>query len=284
MRFAKEELKEYPISEVCRVIGVSRSNYYRMPVHKDSEKTAIEKAVVHCFYAHDRNYGRIRLRKELAKQGIELSEYRINRIMKQNQLEAKGGRPRTGKRNKKSELQYVEENLIKDKFSVTAANYLWCSDITEIEYKHGKLYLCCVIDVGTRRIVGWSIDRNQRQGLVQDAFQMAVGRNPDRPDDAIYHSDRGSQYTAKKTKKMVEAAGFRKSMSRPGTPSDNQPIESFWRTLKVEIGSLKQDTYAHSCNKIKRYIEMYYNASRMHSGISYYIPNELFTLLSVSHS
>ena len=240
--------------------------------------------VIHCFEANDRNYGRVRLRKELSRMGIDLSEYRISRILKVNGLTAKGGRPCTVKKSKKAETQYVEENLIKDKFSVTTANYLWCSDITEIEYKHGKLYLCCVIDVATRRIVGWSIDRNQRQKLVQDAFQMAIGRNPKRPDDAIYHSDRGSQYTARKTKAMVEKAGFRKSMSRPGTPSDNQPIESFWHTLKVEVSSLKLLTYTQACSKIKRYIEMYYNSSRMHSGIAYNIPNELFTLLSVSFS
>ena len=190
--------------------------------------------MIHCFNANDRNYGRIRLKKELSKAGIAVSEYRISRILKENQLVAKGGRPRTAKKRKIPEKQYVEENLLKDKFSVTEANYLWCSDITEIEYKHGKLYLCCIIDVATRRIVGWSIERNQRQSLVQAAFQMAVGRNPKRPKGAIYHSDRGCQYTAKKTKEMVERAGFRKSMSRPGTPNDNQPIESFWRTLKTE--------------------------------------------------
>lgn len=250
----------------------------------ESEKSAEEEAVIHCFRANDRNYGRIRLRKELAKAGIEVSEYRISRILKENQLVAKGGRPCTAKNRKTSEKQYVEENLIKDKFSVTKANYLWCSDITEIDYKHGKLYLCCIIDVATRRIVGWSIERNQRQQLVQAAFQMADGRNPKRPEGAIYHSDRGCQYTAKKTKEMIERAGFRKSMSRPGTPSDNQPIESFWRTLKTEVGGLKSCTYDQACKKLRWYIEMYYNSSRLHSGIAYCVPNDFFTLLSVSFS
>ena len=284
MRFAKEELKDYPISEVCRVLGVSRSEYYREPLKGDSEKTAEELAVIHCFHAHDRNYGRIRIKKELAKENIILSEHRISRILKANGLVAKGGHPRNGKRSKKTEKQYVEENLIKDKFSVTAANYLWCSDITELEYKYGKLYLCGVLDVATRRVVGWSKDRHQRQALVQDAFRMAIGRNPERPEGAIFHSDRGSQYTAKRTKELVEKAGFKRSMSRPGTPSDNQPIESFWHTLETELGPLTDCNYEQACAKIESYIEMYYNSSRMHSGIAYYIPNELFTLLSVSIS
>lgn len=284
MRFAKEELKDYPISEVCRVLGGSRSGYYRKAVKSDSEKTAEEMAVIHCFHANDRNYGRIRIKKELAKMGIELSEYRISRILKANGLVAKGGHPRNGKRSKKTENQYIEGNLIKDKFSVTTANYLWCSDITELEYKYGKLYLCGVLDVATRRIVGWAHNRHQRQDVVQDAFRMAIGRNPERPEGAIFHSDRGSQYTAKKTKELVEKAGFKRSMSRPGTPNDNQPIESFWHTLETELGSLADCNYEQACAKIESYIEMYYNSSRMHSGIAYYIPNEFFSLLSVSLS
>ena len=284
MKFAKEELKDYPISEVCRILGISRSEYYRDPTKSDSEKTAKELAVSHCFQAHDRNYGRIRIKKELVKENIELSEYRISRILKANKLVAKGGCPRNGKRSKKTEKQYIEENLVKDKFSVTVANYLWCSDITELEYKHGKLYLCGVLDVATRRIVGWSKARHQRQELVQDAFRMAIGRNPKRPEGAIFHSDRGSQYTAKKTKELVEKAGFRRSMSRPGTPNDNQPIESFWHTLETELDTLIDCNYEQACAKIESYIEMYYNSSRMHSGIAYYIPNDFFTLLSVSFS
>lgn len=284
MRFAKGELKEYPVSEVCQIIGVSRSSYYREPVKSDSEKTAEEMAVIRCFCAHDRNYGRIRIKKELAKENIDVSEYRISRILKANGLVAKGGHPRNGKRSKKAEKTYIEENLIKDKFSVALANYLWCSDITELEYKYGKLYLCCVIDVATRRIVGWAMERHQRQSLVQDAFRMAIGRNPKRPENAIYHSDRGSQYTAKKTKELIEKAGFKRSMSRPGTPSDNQPIESFWHTLETEVGSLASYNFENACTKIKSYIEMYYNSSRMHSGIAYFVPNDFFTLLSVSFS
>jgi putative transposase len=113
---------------------------------------------------------------------------------------------------------------------------------------------------------------------------MAVGRNPDIPEGAVYHSDRGSQYTAKRTKQMVEKYGFLKSMSRPGTPSDNQPIESFWHTLETELGSLKEYPYEEASRRIVEYIELYYNSSRLHSCIAYLIPNEFFTLLSVHNS
>ena len=139
--------------------------------------------------------------------------------------------------------------------------------------------MCGIIDVATRRIVGWSISRTQTQKIVQDSLKMAVGRNPDRPNGAIFHSDRGCQY--KKTKELVEKLGFRKSMSRPGTPSDNQPIESFWKTLKCELPSLSFLKFEEAERKIIEYIELYYNADRLHSGISYHIPNEFFTLLTV---
>lgn len=218
---------------------MSRSEYYYVPKEKKSEEKEIEKRVIHCFKKHQGNYGRIRIRQELLqdkKNPIDVSEYKITKILKKNGLEAKAGRTGTRKVPKKTEEQYIEENLIKDKFSITQPNYLWCSDISVLEYKnHKKIYVCGIIDVATRRIVGWSIDKHQRQELVQRAFEMAVGRNPNRPANAVYHSDRGVQYTAKRTKELIEKAGFRKSMSRPGTPSDNQPIESFWHTLEVEM-------------------------------------------------
>ena len=266
---------------VCRTIEVSRSGYYRKKTKPDSEEIEIINAVIHCFEANHGNYGRIRIRKSLMKEGMEVSEYRIGKILNKNGLTAKAGRPQSRKKRKPTEEQYIEENLIQDKFSITTPNYLWCSDITELEYSHGKLHVSGIIDVATRRLVGWSIDRNQTQTIVQNAFQMAVGRNPNIPKNAVFHSDRGVQYTAKRTKEMVESSGFRKSMSRPGTPSDNQPIESFWHTLKTELGDLRRYSYDEASRKIVEYIEFYYNSSRLHSGIDYRVPNEFFTVLCV---
>ena len=269
---------------MCRLLGVSRSEYYYEKVQQENEEITEEQAVIQCFEKHKGNYGRIRIRKELLRNGIDVSEYRIARILKKHGKTAKSGRTKVRKTPKLTEEQYLEENLIKDKFEVKEANYLWCSDITELKYKGNKLYVCGIIDVATRRIVGWSIGKTQTQRIVQDAFEMAIGRNPNRPAGAIYHSDRGCQYTAKKTKQMVERYGFRKSMSRPGTPSDNQPIESFWKTLESEMEDIRRLTYTEASIKIVEYIELYYNSERLHSGIRYLIPNEFFTLLSVQNS
>ena len=266
---------------VCRVLQVSRSAYYRKASPSKEKETEIEKAVIHCFQENESRYGRIRIRKALEKRGIVVSEWRIARILRKNGLIAKSGRTGTRKTPKPTEEQYIEENLIKDKFSVTEPNMLWCSDITVLAYKSGKLYVCGIIDVATRRLVGWAIARHQRQDIVIAAFLMAAGRNPVRPAGAVFHSDRGCQYTAKRVKELVEKNGFRKSMSRPGTPSDNQPIESFWQTLEREMPDIRHLPFEDAKRAITSYIELYYNASRLHSGINYRIPNEFFTVLSV---
>ena len=260
---------------------MSRSTFYRVSKAKESEEIELEKAVINCFEKHNGNYGRIRIKKDLSRNGITISENKISRILKEYGLVAKSGRTGRRKAPKPTEEQYIEANLIKDKFEIDIPNYLWCSDITELACKGNKIYACGVIDVATRRLVGWSIKRHQRQDIVQEAFEMAVGRNPERPVDAVYHSDRGCQYTAKKTKELVERYGFRKSMSRPGTPSDNQPIESFWRTLECEMPDIRHLTFEDASRVLIKYFEFYYNSDRLHSGIGYLTPNEYFEKLTL---
>ena len=259
---------------------MSRSTFYRVSKSKESEEIELEKAIINCFEKHKGNYGRIRIKKALFQDGINISENKIARIMKEHGLVAKSGRTGRKKAPKPTEEQYIEENLIKDKFKINIPNYLWCSDITELKCKGNKVYVCGVIDVATRRLVGWSIKPHQRQDIVQEAFEMAVGRNPERPEDAVYHSDRGCQYTAKKTKELVEKCGFRKSMSRPGTPSDNQPIESFWHTLECEMPDIRHLTFEEASRVLVKYFELYYNSDRLHSGIGYLTPNEYFKKLT----
>ena len=262
---------------------MSRSNYYKQRKRIQAERISDdEKAVVKCFQKHHANYGRIRIRKALKLEGITVSEYKIGKILAQNGLIAKSGRRRKRRSNKPTEKQYIEENLILNKSEITQCNYLWCSDITELVYGNGKkLYLCGVIDAASRRIVGWAIDRRQTAELVTAALTMAAGRNPVRPAGAIFHSDRGCQYTSHAMKKLVESLGFRKSMSRPGTPHDNQPIESFWHTLEVEMPELRHLNFESACNTIVSYIELYYNPVRLHSGINYLSPNTFFSLSTV---
>ena len=260
---------------------MSRSAYYQVSKTKEIEEIELEKAVINCFEKHNGNYGRIRIKKEMARKGLKLSENKISRILKEHGLVAKSGRSGRKKAAKPTEEQYIQENLIKEKFEISEPNYLWCSDITELVCKGSKVYVCGVIDVATRRLVGWAIKCHQRQEIVQEAFEMAVGRNPKRPTGAVYHSDRGCQYTAKRTKELVEQYGFRKSMSRPGTPSDNQPIESFWRTLECEMPDIRHLTFEESSRVLVKFFELYYNSDRLHSGIGYLTPNEYFQKLTL---
>ena len=269
---------------VCRILQVSRSAFYRKASTRKEKETEVEEAVVTCFKKHKSRYGRIRIRKELEKAGIQVGEWRIARIMKEHGLVAISGRTGARKASKPTEEQYIEENLVKDKLAVTEPNGLWCGDNTEMICGSGKFYASGLIDAATRRLVGWAIEQHQRQSIVQDAFLMAVGRNPNRPKGAIYHSDRGCQFTAKRTKELVEKYGFRKSMSRPGTPSDNQLIESFWQTLKREMPDIRHLPFEEAKRAVVEYIELYYNASRLHSGIGYRTPNEFFTILSVHNT
>lgn len=260
---------------------MSRSTYYRISKTKESEEIECEKAVINCFEKHKGNYGRIRIKKELARKGLNVSENKVSHILHEHGLAAKSGRNGRRKVSKPTEEQYIEENLIKNKFEISIPNYLWCSDITELKCKGSNVYVCGIIDVATRRLVGWSIKGHQRQDIVQEAFRMAIGRNPERPANAVYHSDRGCQYTAKKTKEMVEKYGFRKSMSRPGTPSDNQPIESFWHTLECEMPDIRHLTFEVASRVLVKYFEFYYNSDRLHSGIGYLTPNECFARLTL---
>ncbi len=263
---------------------MSRGAYYLRHKSLKVSETELEERIINCFDKHRGNYGRIRLKKALKRDGVEVSENKISRILRKYGRKAKSGRKGRAKRRVKRAEEYMEENLIKEKFKVKEPNYLWCSDITELRYRRGKFYVCGIIDVATRRIVGWSVSKRQTQQIVQEAFQMAVGKNPNRPKGAIYHSDRGCQYTALDTKKLVEKAGFRKSMSRPGKPTDNQPIESFWHTLEIELDDVKALDFQDAKRAVVKYIEMYYNSERLHSGINYTIPNQFLTLRSVYNS
>lgn len=262
------------------MLGLARSDYYRKRKTTSVEEKEIEMAIIHCFDQHKSSYGRIRIKAELdaaqellINKAFPASEYKISRILKQYGRVAKTGRKNRKKAKKPTEEVYINENLVEKKFNDYKANELWSADISEIKCKGSKIYVSGIIDVGTRRIVGWDIQTHMRQNIVHNAINMAVGRNPQRPENAIFHSDRGCQYTSKSTTEMIKEKGFQKSMSRPGSPNENQIIESFWKTLKLELGSLKEYTVAEAKRKIVEYIEMEYNSSRIHSGIGYITPN-----------
>nr|WP_253695197.1 MULTISPECIES: IS3 family transposase [unclassified Treponema] len=281
----KQVFPKEKVSIVCRILTASRSSYYRKEKTVKEEEIALEKAIISTFKRNDGNSGRIRIKKELASNGIRVSEWKISRILKKYGLIAKGGRKKSKKAVQQKKMQRKEkimrQNLIKDKFSITIPNKLWSSDISEFRIANRKLYVCAIIDVGTRRIVGWAISLHMRESIVHDAFKMAHGRNPHLAEQPYYHSDGGAQFTSKETTELVEKAGFIKSVSRPGVPQDNQPIESFWKTIKREMLSIRHMRFDEAKQTIVKYIELYYNSARLHSSIGYQCPNDVYYKLAI---
>ena len=273
------------MSIVCRILKVSHSSYYRKEKAVKEEEIKLEKAIVSTFKRNDGNSGRIRIKKELANNGIRVSEWKISRIMKKYGLVAKGGRKKSKKQEQQKKVQAKEkimrQNLIIDKFSVTVPNKLWSSDISEFKISGRKLYVCAIIDVATRRIVGWAIALHMRESIVHNAFKMAYGRNPNLAQQPYYHSDGGAEFTSKETTELVERSGFMKSVSRPGVPQDNQPIESFWKTIKREMPSIRYMNFDEAKMTIVKYIELYYNSARLHSSIGYQCPNDFYDKLAI---
>lgn len=270
-------MTEYPVSEVCRILEVPRSSYYYKHRPPSRDKLALEKKVVDCFTEHKEEYGKKRIKQALAKnsQPVVVSLSFIARVLKDHNLHAKAGRKRKKAKPEPSDPKIKSADLIKDKYAVQMPNYLWCFDNTELPYKNGKFYVCGGIDVATRRLVGCSWGLNQRSSLAIAALMDACGRNPSRPIGAVYHSDNGGCFTSKVMSNALDQMHFRRSLSRLGHPMDNQPIESFWHTLKTEMPDTSHMSYEDVVMTVFEYI-IDYNANRIHSSIDYLTPNEKY--------
>lgn len=234
----------------------------------------LEERIVDLFHEHKEDYGRIRLKKALAKENIQTSEYTISKILKKHNLLAKRGKRRKYP-YKKSEQDIIKENLIlgKDTTKLTK-NELWVSDITEFRCKHGqKLFLTTILEVATRKIIGFYLSNHVRHEVVKNCLEQAITLTQTTP--KIFHSDRGSQYTSKAIHEYLKEKNIQISMSRPAKPSDNPHIESLWNTIKLELGSLSNYSILEAKKKIVEEI-YYYNYKRMHSAIEYKTPTEKY--------
>lgn len=239
----------------------------------------VEQQVISCFNKHKKNYGRIRIKKELERCGVFISECMVARIMRENGLVSKGGRKKRSTKPKKTPAEYISENLFREIRKSTEhkdikPNTIWSADLSEFKCYKGKFYASGIIDVASKKVVGIHTDSNMRQELVHETIEMAYNRFSPK-EGIIFHSDRGSQYTANKTKKLLDNFNMKSSMSRPGSPNDNQPIESLWKTIKHEIGDeLAKLPYEKAKLKLIKHIEFYYNSDRLHSSLGYITPNE----------
>lgn len=268
---------EFPIAVMCDVLGVSRSGYYvwrRKAESKRSQANAKLLETIRDTHHDSRGtYGSPRVYRELKKQGIPCSENRVARLMREDGLRAKTRKRYKATTNSKHDFP-VAPNLLQRDFSPAQPNQVWTGDITYIWTTEGWLYLAVVIDLFSRSVVGWAMDKRMTRKLVMDALTMAVQRRQPSA-GLIFHSDRGSQYASGDFQSLLAKNGMRCSMSRKGDCWDNAPTESFFGSLKQElVFHQRYPTRFHARQSIFEYIELFYNRRRLHSTLGYKSPAE----------
>ena len=260
---------------MCQVFRVSRSCYYAQlksgPTKRQHEDRVLLTAIQTAFDNSDWTYGAGRIAKELRSQGLRVGKNRIWRLMKQHGLRVKTTR-RFKVTTNSDHKRPVAPNLVQRNFSAEAPDRLWTGDITYIWTAEGWLYLAVVLDVFSRRIVGWRMEKRMTDHLVITAFKNALVRR--RPATGlIFHSDRGSQYCSKRFQSLIKGAGGLQSMSRTGCCYDNAITESFFGTLKRElVHHCSFRTRIEAQSRLFRYIEGFYNRRRLHSAVGYQAP------------
>jgi transposase InsO family protein len=264
------------------VLGVSVSGYYAWRGRPQSRRAQQDQHLVvrirAVFEQHRHRYGSPRVHRELQEQGVDCSRKRVARLMR-----ATGLRARDKKQFKRttdsSHLYPVAANRLARSFTpaqIGGLNRVWAGDITYLATREGWLYLAVLLDLHSRRVVGWSLSSTLEQSLVHQSLERAlVLRQP--PDGLVHHSDRGSQYAATDYQAHLTRKGMVCSMSRKGDCWDNAPVESFFATLKAELVSEFNGCFGsreQARQEVGHYIESYYNRQRRHSTLGYLSPAE----------
>jgi len=278
-RVIEDRRADYPVRLLCDVLGVSPAGYYAWRSRPESRRSAANRDLVDDIRRVHRDtrgrYGSPRIHVELKAQGRGASRGRIERLMRRHGIRAIMPRPRRVRTTDSRHDLPIAPNLLDRNFIATAANQIWLADITYIETDQGWLYLAAVMDLYSRRIVGWAMADHLRADLPLAALRMAISAQ--RPSAGlIHHSDRGVQYASTDYRKLMQSAGLRASMSRKGDCYDNAPMESFFHTLKTElVHHWHYATRAEATRDIFAYIEGFYNRTRRHSAIGYISPIEM---------
>ena len=277
MKYAwiSEQSDSYAVARLCRVLGVSRSGFLqwrRRPLSLRALANAALDAEVAALHAESgRSYGRPRLLHALQAKGVKASHERVRRSLRRQGLRCVYRRPyrvTTDSDHKKP----VAPNVLDRRFDGWQPDEAWVADITYLSTAEGWLYLACVLDLGSRRIVGWSMSEQLTAELACDALRMAYWRR--KPAKALLaHSDRGVQYASRAYRKLIADFGMIQSMSRRACCWDNAAMESFFKTLKVErVYRVRYETRDQARLDIVDWIEGWYNQERLHSSIGYQTP------------
>lgn len=276
----------WAVSVLCEALGVSRSGFYawlrRGPSARSRREEMLSAKIRGSFAASDRTYGARRVWHDLLAAGIECGLHAIERLMHRNGLRARPRRRRLpidlGDRSPAA----TSANVLERQFEASAPNRKWVADFTYIWTAEGWLYVAAVLDLFSRRVVGWSMSATMTAELVTDALVMAIWRRG-RPRALLHHSDRGSQYTSEAFQRLMAEHGVTCSLSRSGNVWDNAVMESFFSSLKVERVDRKlYRTRDQARADVFDYIERFYNPRRRHSTIGYLSPMEFEAKVKVA--
>ena len=266
--------KVVTVQQGCQVLGVSRSGFYagRRRMRQPKTLCGTRVRLRSLFEATGQCYGSRRLRKELAEQGIEIGRHRVRSLMKELQLKPIW-KPKFVHTTDSNHNLPVYDNVLDRQFEQSEVNRAWVSDITYIRTLSGWLYLAVVLDLYSRKVVGWAMAPNMPTELVCTALQIAIAQRLP-PAGLIVHSDRGSQYASHEYRDLLAHHGFQGSMSRKGNCWDNAVMERFFLNLKMERVWRRQ--YANQTEAIRDvtdYMVNFYNSRRLHSSLGYLSPN-----------
>ncbi|HJY90177.1 MAG TPA: IS3 family transposase [Candidatus Acidoferrum sp.] len=268
----------WPAGWLCEALGVSRGGFYAWLTRPRSQRSRSDEElgakVRTSFVASDRTYGARRVWKDLLAEGLSCGLHRIERLMRLQALKARPRRRRLPPDLGERQATAVAPNVLDRTFDASAPNRKWIADFTYVWTAEGWLYVAAVIDLFSRRVVGWSMRAAMTAQLVTDALVMAIWRRG-KPDALLHHSDRGSQYTSEQFQKLMADHGVVCSMSRSGNVWDNAAMESFFSSLKTErTGRKTYRTRDEARADVFDYIERFYNPKRRHSTIGYLSPME----------
>ncbi len=276
-RFVEAEKAHYPIRLMCRCLAVSRSGYYawrkRPPSARARHDARLKVEIAASHSASRRSYGSPRVLRDLRDEGHRVSRKRVARLMRE--LGLAGRRKRRFRATTDSRHRFpVAPNILMRDFEVEAPNTAWVTDITYIATLEGWLYLAVILDLFSRKVIGYAISERIDRALVLDALRQALANRPG-AHDLVHHSDRGSQYASHDYREALDEAGLMCSMSRRGNCWDNAVAESFFGTLKMELlYELPLQTRSATRSAVADYIEVFYNVRRRHSSLGYRSPVE----------
>lgn len=274
--FVANERGKYPTSELCSGLGIARSTFYawrrRPPSRRATQDALLIKEIERIHQETGGAYGSRRMHEDLRELGFAIGKKRVERLMRARRLRARQFRKRRVPGSRKASM--LAPNLVCRRFTVEQLNTVWVGDITQLWTSQGWLYVAAVLDLCSRRVVGWTTSDRAKQDLVVDALRVALAERLPAA-GLISHTDQGPQYGSISYLQLLRRHGIRPSMSRRGTPADNAVMESFFSSMKREsLSGVRFESRESARRAVFEYIEVFYNRRRRHSTLGQISPAE----------